>query len=130
MILKYVFFSRSLTFVSQFSRSGSPEATGVINGMFVVESRRLDLSRTEGPAEPFLKTVRHGEFYPMVDENAQDEHNNYTSAWRNITVWDEQATQYVKLTLLTPSRTVVAGLRRAILTTLTTNSLVSQSRQA
>ena len=76
-----------------------PEATGVINGMFVVESRRLDLSRTEGPAEPFLKTVRHGEFYPMVDENAQDEHNNYTSAWRNITVWDEQATQYVKLTL-------------------------------
>lgn len=76
-----------------------PEASGTIGGMMVVESRRLDLSRTEGPTEPFLKTIRHGEFYPVVDENAQDEHNGYSSAWRNITVWDEQATQYVKLTL-------------------------------
>lgn len=76
-----------------------PEAVGSIQGMLLLETRRMAVTRVSAPIEPFLKTLRHGTHVPMLDTNRGYSYKEFTSAWRSVVVWDETNADYVSVSI-------------------------------
>ena len=74
-----------------------PRVAGSIDGLLLVETRRMAVSRVSAPTEPFVKTIRHGTYVPMIDTLQGGDYKGFRHSARSVMVWDETACAYTKL---------------------------------